>query len=169
VSERKRAEEEDFSARAADRDGGYSAAVAALEEGVVVIDRNGAVAAANDSATRILGSRLRVGQGDAIFTGGAPHSTTTPPPSRPRISPSPWRCPSRGTTDVIIGVHDDDDNAQWLSVSSRPIDDARTRRRRRGVLGVESPIVRSCSTGWPGKRATTPSHRWPTAAAFSPP
>ena len=48
VTERKLAEEEATARIAIERR--YAAAVAALEEGVVVIDREGAVAAANDSA-----------------------------------------------------------------------------------------------------------------------
>jgi diguanylate cyclase (GGDEF)-like protein/PAS domain S-box-containing protein len=123
VSERKRAEEEAQARAAIERR--YAAAVAALEEGVVVIDRDGAVAAANDSATRILGRRLRVGQGDDIFTGGAParHNDTSPfPPEDLPLAVALAR--GEGTTDVVIGVRDDDNNEQWLSVSSRPIDDA---------------------------------------------
>ncbi|HTT86124.1 MAG TPA: PAS domain S-box protein, partial [Acidimicrobiales bacterium] len=70
VSERKLAEEEAQARMAIERR--HAAAVAALDEGVVVLDRDGQVAAANDSATRILGRRLGQGQGDAIFTGGGP-------------------------------------------------------------------------------------------------
>src|SRR5487761_1413898 len=62
VSERRRAEEAARARMAMERR--YAAAVAALEEGVVVLDRAGMVCAANDSAIRILGSRLRSGMGD---------------------------------------------------------------------------------------------------------
>ena len=70
VTERKLAEEEAQARMAIERR--YAAAVAALDEGVVVIDRDGAVTAANDSAVRILGGRLQGNRGDAIFTNGAP-------------------------------------------------------------------------------------------------
>jgi diguanylate cyclase (GGDEF)-like protein/PAS domain S-box-containing protein len=123
VSERKRAEEEAQARMAIERR--YAAAVAALEEGVVVIDRHGAVSAANESATRILGHRLRDGQGDDIFTGGRPaqHNDSTPFPAE-SLPVAVALARHEGTTEVIIGVDDDNGNAQWLSVSSRPIDDS---------------------------------------------
>ena len=123
ITERKLAEEEAQARLAMERR--YAAAVAALEEGVVVVDRDGAVAAANDSAVRILGRRLRYGQGDTIFTGGGParrNDASVFPPDELPLAVALRR--HRGGTDVVIGVHDEDGIEQWLSVSSRPIDDA---------------------------------------------
>jgi diguanylate cyclase (GGDEF)-like protein/PAS domain S-box-containing protein len=122
VSERHRAEEEAQARMAIERR--HAAAVAALDEGIVVIDRDGAVAAANDSANRILGRRLRQGQGDAIFTGGGAAQRDDTTPFAPDELPIAVALARReGTTDVVIGVRDEHGNEQWLSVSSRPIDD----------------------------------------------
>jgi diguanylate cyclase (GGDEF)-like protein/PAS domain S-box-containing protein len=123
VSERKLAEEEAQARMAIERR--YAAAVAALEEGVVVVDRDGAVAAANDSAVRILGRRLEGGRGDGIFTGGgaARKNDTSPFPAQD-LPLAVALSRHEGTTDVVIGVRDEHGQEQWLSVSSRPIDDA---------------------------------------------
>jgi diguanylate cyclase (GGDEF)-like protein/PAS domain S-box-containing protein len=122
VSERRVAEEEQAARAALERR--YAAAVAALEEGVVVIDREGAVAAANESAMRILGSRLHAGRGDGIFSAGGAVQREDGVPFAPDALPLAVAV-GRGeaTTNVVIGVHDEDGNDQWLSVSSRPIGD----------------------------------------------
>ena len=123
VTERKLAEEEAQARMAIERR--YAAAVAALEEGVVVVDGEGTVTAANDSAVRILGKRLKGGRGDAIFTGGRPARTNDATPFAKEDLPlAVTLARHEGTTDVVIGVHDEDGIEQWLSVSSRPIDDA---------------------------------------------
>ncbi|HUY22620.1 MAG TPA: EAL domain-containing protein [Acidimicrobiales bacterium] len=122
VSERKLAEEAAAARAALERR--YAAAVAALEEGVVVIDREGTVAAANDSATRILGDRLRNGRGDDIFTGGNPAQREDGTPFPPEALPlAASLARHAATTNVVIGVRDDEGNDQWLSVSSRPLGD----------------------------------------------
>ncbi len=123
VTERKMAEEEAQARRAIERR--YAAAVAALEEGVVVVDAQGAVTAANDSAVRILGRRLDGGGGDAIFTGGGSARTNDSTPfAKEDLPVAVALARHEGTTDVVIGVHDEHGKEQWLSVSSRPIDDA---------------------------------------------
>jgi len=123
ISERKLAEEQAQARASIERR--HAAAVAALEEGVVVIDRDGVVTAENDSAIRILGSRLRAGHGDNIFTGGRPAQREGGAPFPPHELPVAAAL-ARGvaSTNVVIGVHDDNGNDQWLSVSSRPIGDA---------------------------------------------
>ena len=122
MSERKLAEEAARARLAVERR--YAAAVAALEEGVVVMDRNGLVRAANDSAVRMLGRRLHEARGDAIFTGSdvARHD--------PAGTFSPDELPiaaalERGevTTNTLLGVRDDEGRDQWLSVSARPLED----------------------------------------------
>jgi diguanylate cyclase (GGDEF)-like protein/PAS domain S-box-containing protein len=123
VSERKRAEEAAVARAAIERQ--YAAAVAALEEGVVVIDREGAVAATNDSATRILGTRLQVGRGDEILTGGRRAQREDGSPFPIDALPIAVALARRdATTNVVIGVQDDDGRDQWLSVSSRPLGDS---------------------------------------------
>ena len=122
VSERKLAEEAERAKLAVERR--YAAAVAALEEGVVVVDRSGAVRAANESAIRMLGRRLHEALGDAIFTGAdvARHD--------PAGTFSPDELPiaaalehGEATTNVVLGVRDDEGRDQWLSVSARPLED----------------------------------------------
>jgi diguanylate cyclase (GGDEF)-like protein/PAS domain S-box-containing protein len=122
ISERKLAEEQAAARAALERR--YAAAVAALTEGVVVIDREGAVAAANESAARILGARLESGSGDAIFTGGRPAQREDGSPFPPDALPVAVAL-GRGeaSTNVVIGVCGDDVVDQWLSVSSRPLED----------------------------------------------
>ena len=131
VSERKRAEESAKARLAVERR--YAAAVAALEEGVVVIDHEGVVCAANDSATRILGTRLLGAHGDRIFTSGAParraDGSLFPVGELPLARSLAEEVSS---TDVVIGVTDEDDNEQWLSVSSRPIG---------GVEGIDNAAI----------------------------
>jgi diguanylate cyclase (GGDEF)-like protein/PAS domain S-box-containing protein len=123
VSERKLAEEAAAARAAIERR--YAAAVAALEEGVVVIDREGAVAATNDSATRILGGRLHSGHGDEVFTGGRAAQREDGSPFPPEALPLAVALARReASTNVVIGVHDEHGKDQWLSVSSRPLGDA---------------------------------------------
>jgi diguanylate cyclase (GGDEF)-like protein/PAS domain S-box-containing protein len=122
MSERKLAEEAARARLAVERR--YAAAVAALEEGVVVVDRNGAVRAANDSAVRMLGRRLHEARGDAIFTGSdvARHDPTgTFSPDELPIAAALER--DEVTTNIVLGVRDDEGRDQWLSVSARPLED----------------------------------------------
>ncbi|HTZ08742.1 MAG TPA: EAL domain-containing protein [Acidimicrobiales bacterium] len=123
VSERKLAEEAAAARSAVERR--YAAAVAALEEGVVVIDQQGAVVGANDSATRILGGRLHTGRGDEIFTAGSPAQREDGSPFS--VDELPLAATGRhhlATTRVVVGVRDEHGAAQWLSVSARPLGDA---------------------------------------------
>jgi len=123
VSERKLAEEAAAARAAIERR--YAAAVAALEEGVVVIDRDGAVAATNDSATRILGARLHTGRGDEVFTGGRRAVREDGSPFPPDALPLSVALARReASTNVVIGVRDEHGKDQWLSVSSRPLGDS---------------------------------------------
>ena len=122
VSERKRAEEAARARLALERR--YAAAVAALDEGVVVVNRLGSVCAANDSANRILGDRLPFLFGDAIFTGNGPALRMDGQPFAAADLPlSRWMHTRQSSTDVMIGVLDGSGSRQWLSVSTRPIGD----------------------------------------------
>ncbi|MHB8681611.1 MAG: EAL domain-containing protein [Acidimicrobiales bacterium] len=120
VSERKRAEGAARARMAVERR--YAAAVAALEEGVVVLDRGGRVCAANDSAIRILGHRLQTGRGDGILTGRAPALQATGTPFETAALPITRALGAlEATTNVVVGVVDERGDDQWLSVSARPI------------------------------------------------
>jgi diguanylate cyclase (GGDEF)-like protein/PAS domain S-box-containing protein len=122
MSERKLAEEAARARLALERR--YAAAVAALEEGVVVMDRSGTVRAANESAVRMLGRRLHEAKGDAIFTGSdvARHDPAgTFSPDELPIAAALER--GQVTTNVVLGVRDDEGRDQWLSVSARPLED----------------------------------------------
>ena len=123
ISERRLAEEAAVARAAIERR--YAAAMVALEEGVVVIDREGAVAASNDSATRILGHRLHTEHGDEVFTGGrrAVREDGSPFPTN-ALPLSVALSRREATTNVVIGVCDEHGRDQWLSVSSRPLGDS---------------------------------------------
>ncbi len=102
----------------------YAAVVAALEEGIVVVDSNGRVSAANHAAQRILGARLESGKGDDIFAGG---HLATREDGAPFL---PGECPIAATlatgtpqANVVMGVVTDEGHRQWLSVSSRLLSD----------------------------------------------
>jgi diguanylate cyclase (GGDEF)-like protein/PAS domain S-box-containing protein len=103
----------------------YAAVVAALEEGILVVDGNGALTASNHAAQRILGSRLETGHGDSLFAGGqvATHEDGSP------FAPSEFPIAAtlrtgQPQTQVVMGVVDDDGRRQWLSISSRLLTDS---------------------------------------------
>jgi diguanylate cyclase (GGDEF)-like protein/PAS domain S-box-containing protein len=120
ISERKRAEKAAMARAALERR--YAAAVAALEEGVIVIGRDGRVCAANESAIAMLGRRLEQGLGDAVFTGGGAAMSGDGrliPAAELPIAVALRR--NEVCSNVVLGVRDDDDVDQWLSVNSRPL------------------------------------------------
>ncbi|HXW34192.1 MAG TPA: EAL domain-containing protein [Acidimicrobiales bacterium] len=120
ISERKRAEKAAQARVALERR--YAAAVAALEEGVVVIGRDGRVCAANDSAQKMLGRRLERGRGDGIFRGDSEARLGDGRILMPQELPIAIAL-ERGEscTNVVVGVTCDDGTEQWLSINSRPL------------------------------------------------
>ncbi|MHB1487021.1 MAG: PAS domain-containing protein, partial [Acidimicrobiales bacterium] len=98
----------------------YAAVVAALEEGVVVLDDAGRVTSHNDAARRILGSRLKGQDGHDIFAGphAATHKDGTPFPAGefPAVRTLATGKPQ---AHVVMGVVKDNGTSQWLSISSR--------------------------------------------------
>ncbi len=122
ISERKAAEEAHRARLAVERR--YATAVAALEEGVVVLDRDGAVQAANESAVRILGQRLQRGRGDAVITGGgivwAVDGSALSADDLP-VARALKRQATR--SHAVLGVVGDAGARQWLSVNTRRLDD----------------------------------------------
>jgi diguanylate cyclase (GGDEF)-like protein/PAS domain S-box-containing protein len=120
ISERKRAEKAAMARAALERR--YAAAVAALEEGVVVIGRDGRVCAANESAITILGRRLEQGLGDAVFTGGgAAISGEGRVLGADELPIAVALARNEICSNAVLGVRNDDGADQWLSVNSRPL------------------------------------------------
>jgi diguanylate cyclase (GGDEF)-like protein/PAS domain S-box-containing protein len=120
VSERKRAEEAARAKTALERR--YAAAVEALEEGVIVLDGDGRVCASNESAGRILGRRIADGLGDDVFTGGRAALQANGAPFPPEDLPARQAlADGQVTTNVVVGVFDEQGSDQWLSISARPI------------------------------------------------
>lgn len=122
ISERKAAEEAHRARLAVERR--YATAVAALEEAVVVLDGDGAVQAANESAVRILGRRLHWGFGDAVLTGGGAAWDQEGHPLQPEELPIARALAHRATrSHVVLGVMGDDGARQWLSVNTRLLEE----------------------------------------------
>jgi len=102
----------------------YAAAVAALEEGVLVVDHQGTVRASNDSAMRILGARVILGSGDFVFTGRRPARKPEGGTYAPDELPIARALAERSAVgNLVLGVIDDDGHTQWLSVSAQPLPD----------------------------------------------
>ncbi|HEX4775726.1 MAG TPA: EAL domain-containing protein [Acidimicrobiia bacterium] len=117
ITESRRAEAE---RRVADQR--YTAVVEALEEGIIVTDEAGRVAAANPAAERILGDVtlgadfFTVFSGDrlATHTDGKPFSKSDHPAAVTLRSGAP-------STGVLMGVAPDGRDRRWLSIHSRPL------------------------------------------------
>lgn len=102
----------------------YAAVIAALEEGVVVLDDAGHVTSHNDAAQRILGSRLNSQGGHDIFAGPhvATHKDGTPFPAA-EFPAARTLATGKPQAHVIMGVVKDNGTSQWLSISSRLLTD----------------------------------------------
>lgn len=125
ISERKAAEEANRARLAVERR--YATAVAALEEAVIVLDRDGAVQAANESAVRILGRRLHWGFGDAVLTGGGAAWSNDGASMAVEDLPVARALAGQATrSHVVIGVMGDEGTRQWLSINTRALDDDRS-------------------------------------------
>lgn len=122
ISERKAAEEANRARLAVERR--YATAVAVLEEAVLVLDGDGAVQAANESAVRILGRRLHWGFADAVLTGGGAAWDQDGHPMPPEHLPIASALSHRATrSHVVLGVMGDDGARQWLSVNTRLLEE----------------------------------------------
>ncbi len=122
ITERKAAEEANRALLAVERR--YAAAVAALEEGVLVLDRDGSVQAANESAVRILGPRLQRGRGDAVLTGGGIVWGVDGGAIAAEDLPVARALKRQITrSHAVLGVVGDGGVRQWLSVNTRRLDD----------------------------------------------
>ena len=100
----------------------YRSVVAALLEGVILMDADGAISASNASAQRILGLSVDQLAGrapfdprwQAIHEDGSPFPVETQPA---------WVTLQTGQPchDVIMGVHKPDGSLTWLSTNSQPL------------------------------------------------
>jgi PAS domain S-box-containing protein len=97
----------------------YRSVIAALSEGIVLQDAQGAIQACNDSAERILGlsAYQMIGRTSsdprwhAIYEDGNPMPATEHPAVMTRMT-------GRSCNDVVIGVYQPDGALKWLSVNS---------------------------------------------------
>ncbi len=100
----------------------HRSVVAALADGVVLQDRDGAIRAANESAARILGlSRDQImgrtsidPRWRAVHEDGSPFPGETHPSMATLATGKPCR-------DVIMGVHRPDGTVSWISINTQPM------------------------------------------------
>ena len=109
-------------ASARDREA-FRSLVQSLEEGVVMIDRNGQMITANPSATRILGMDPRGGAVRLRRTASGRSST----PTASRCRRVRRRCSSPATTgepqvSVVAGLRRRRGETRWLAVSTRAVE-----------------------------------------------
>ncbi len=101
----------------------YSAVVAALDEGVVVVDRDRTIVSVNASARAMLGSWLDVGLEVGALLERWPMVTETGHPLDPASHPLAVALETeKPQSRVVIGLTGDD--TRWFSVSAQPLDTA---------------------------------------------
>ncbi len=101
----------------------YAAAVAALDEGVIVVDRDGTVVSVNSSARAMLGQGLHDSEGrGAIAFGRRPMVTEDGRPLSPENHPlAVGLRTGEPQSRVVIGVLGDNAETRWYSVSVQPL------------------------------------------------
>jgi PAS domain S-box-containing protein len=117
ISARKRAEED---LRASEER--YRSVIAAMQDGIALLDTNGAIRACNSSAERILGLSAEQMMGRtprdprwrAILEDGSPLPDQMSPALVTLRTGQPCR-------DVVVGVHKPDGALTWISVNSQPL------------------------------------------------
>src|SRR4051794_14611045 len=82
----------------------------ALEEGVVLIERDGVIAAANPSARRLIGRALRTGTDELPYTALRPDGTEIPAHERPAQVAARTGVPLSG---VELGLRRPDGTVLW--------------------------------------------------------
>jgi PAS domain S-box-containing protein len=100
----------------------YRSVIAAMQDGIAILDAEGAIRACNASAERILGLSADQMMGrtprdprwQAIQEDGSPFPEETRPPIITLRTGLPCR-------DVIVGVHKPDGALTWISVNSQPL------------------------------------------------
>jgi PAS domain S-box-containing protein len=117
ITERKSAEE-----ALRENEARYRAVIAAMQNGIVLLDAKGGIYACNESAERILGlsADQMVGRTPldprwrAIHEDGSPFPGETLPAALTLRNGKPY-------SDVTIGIHRPDGTLAWISVNSRPL------------------------------------------------
>ena len=100
----------------------YSAAVAALDEGVLVVDRDGTVVSVNSSAQAMLGEGLSHGDGASIAFDRRPMISEDGRPLAAEDHPLALGLRTgRPQSRVVIGVLEEPGTTRWYSVSVQPL------------------------------------------------
>ncbi len=100
----------------------YRSVIAAMQDGIVLLDTDGSIRACNDSAERILGLSADQMMGRtpsdprwrAIHEDGSPFPGETHPPMVTLRTGQPC-------SNVIMGVHKPDGTLTWISINSQPL------------------------------------------------
>jgi PAS domain S-box-containing protein len=100
----------------------YRSVIAAMQDGIVLLDADGSIRACNAAAERILGLSADQMMGrtphdprwQAVHEDGSPFPGETHPPMVTLRTGQPCR-------DVVMGVHKPDGTRTWLSINSQPL------------------------------------------------
>jgi PAS domain S-box-containing protein len=100
----------------------YRSVIAAMQDGIVLLDTDGHIVACNASAERILGLSADQMMGrtpqdprwQSIHEDGSPFPGETHPPMMTLRTGQPGR-------DVVMGIHKPDGTLTWISVNSQPL------------------------------------------------
>jgi diguanylate cyclase (GGDEF)-like protein/PAS domain S-box-containing protein len=131
----------------------YSAVVAALDEGVVVVDRGRTIVSVNASARAMLGSWLDVGLEAGALLERWPMVTETGDPLDPASHPLAVALETQQPQSrVVIGLTGDD--TRWFSVSAQPLDSAERSQGDAVVCSFSEITVRKRAEDELGFQAT---------------
>jgi diguanylate cyclase (GGDEF)-like protein/PAS domain S-box-containing protein len=103
----------------------YSAVVAALDEGVIIIDRNDTIVSVNGSARTMLGPAIEVGISARQLLGSWPMITERGTPLVPDAHPIPVALKTGEAQSRVVGAITDS-GTRWFSVSAQPLSAERT-------------------------------------------
>src|SRR5262249_40647029 len=100
----------------------YRSVVAAIDEGIIVLDAEGGIRASNASAERILGlsADQMMGRTPLDHRWRAIHEDGSPFPGE-LLPASVTLRTGQACTNVVLGVHKPDGTLTWISVNSRPL------------------------------------------------